>query len=75
MFDDVFGLTENCAETFRTGVRDAFGASIVTDVLEPIHVQINHLRSLSEDLERSFLNVEQLLQNARTMRTSGTVRQ
>lgn len=25
MFDDVFGMLERCTETFRGGVRDAFG--------------------------------------------------
>ena len=71
MFDDVFGMTEHCAKTFRSGVRDAFGASIIADVLDPIRNQIGQLRSLHEDVQRHSLNVEQLLQDARSMTLSG----
>lgn len=67
MFDDVFGMTDRCAETFRSGVRDAFGASIIADVVEPIRNQIGQLRSLHEDVQRHSLNVEQVLQDARSL--------
>ncbi len=67
MFDDVFGITERCAETFRGGVRDAFGASIIADVLDPIRNQIGQLRSFHEDMQRHSLNVEQILQDVRSM--------
>ena len=71
MFDDVCGMAEHCAEMFRSGVRDAFGASIIADVLDPIRNQIDHLRSLHEDVQRYSLNVEQVLQEARSMTLSG----
>jgi hypothetical protein len=67
MFDEVFGMTERCAETFRSGVRDAFGASLIADVLDPIRNQISLLRSLHEDIQRHSFNVEQVLQDARSM--------
>lgn len=67
MFDDVVGLTGSCAETFRSGVRDAFGASIIVDVIDPIRYQIDQLCILQEDVLRQSLNVEQLLQDARAM--------
>ena len=73
MFDDVYGMTEHCAESFRSGVRDAFGTSIIADVLDPIRNQIGQLRSLHEDVQRHSLNVEQLLQDARSMTLSGGV--
>lgn len=71
MFDDVLGMTDHCTETFRSGVRDAFGASIIADVLDPIRNQIGQLRFLHEDVQRHSLNVEQLLQDARSMTLSG----
>lgn len=67
MFDDVLGMTERCVETFRSGVRDAFGASIIADVLDPIRNQIGQLRSLHEDVQSHSLNVEQVLQDARSL--------
>lgn len=67
MFDDVFGMAERCTETFHDGVHDAFGASIIADVLDPIRNQIVQLRSLHEDVQRHFLNVNQLLLDARSM--------
>jgi len=67
MFDEVLGMTERCVETFRNGVRDAFGASIIADVLDPILNQIGQLRSLHEDVQRHSLNVEQVLQDARSL--------
>lgn len=67
MFDDAFGMVELCAETFRGGVRDAFGASIIADVLDPIRNQIGLLRSLHEDFERVSTNVERILQDARSL--------
>jgi hypothetical protein len=71
MFDDVFGMVELCAETFRCGVRDAFGASIIADVLDPIRNQIGLLRSFHEDIQRHSSSVEQVLQDARSMTLSG----
>jgi len=67
MFDDAFGMAELCAETFRGSVRDAFGASIIADVLDPIRNQIGLLRSLHEDFERVSTNVERILQDARSL--------
>ena len=67
MFDDVFGMTERCAETFRSCVGDAFGASIITDVLDPIRNHIGLLRSLHEESQRLSLSVEQVLQEARSI--------
>jgi hypothetical protein len=71
MFDDVFGMAEHCAETFRGGVRDAFGASIIADVLDPIRNQIGQLRSLHEEVQRHSLNIEQVLHDARSMTLLG----
>ena len=67
MFDDTFGMVEQCTETFRGGVRDTFGASIIDDVLDPIRNQIGLLRSFHEEFQRQSLAVEQVLQEARSM--------
>ena len=67
MFDDVFGLIERCAETFRGGVRDSFGASINADVLEPITNKIGMLRVFHEDYLRHSLNIGLVLQEARSI--------
>jgi hypothetical protein len=67
MFDDVFEMAERCAESFSGGVRDAFGASIIADVLDPIRHHIGLLRSFHEESQRLSLGVEQVLQEARSM--------
>ncbi len=67
MFDDILEMFEQCTETFRGGVRDVFGASIVADVLEPIRIHICLLRLLHEDVRRDSLNVAQTLQEVRSM--------
>ena len=66
IFDDVFGMAEQCSETFRNGVNDAFGSSIVADVLDPIRHEIGLLRSFHEEFQRQSLNIEQILQEARS---------
>ena len=70
MFDDVFEMVGRCVETFRGGVRDAFGASIIADVLDPIRHEIGSLRSFHEESQRLSLRVEQVLQEARSMTLS-----
>jgi hypothetical protein len=67
MFDDAFGVAGQCAETFRDGVRDAFGASIIADVLDPIRNEIGLLRSFHEEFQRHSSSVEQVLQEARSL--------
>ncbi len=66
MFDDVFGMTGQCVETFRNGVKDSFGASIVADVLDPICNEIGLLRSFNEEFQRQSMNIERVLQEARS---------
>ncbi len=67
MFDDVFGMVEQCTDTFRGSVRDTFGASIIADVLDPIRDQIGLLRSFNEDFQRQSLAIGQILQETRSM--------
>ena len=67
MFDDVFGMVERCAETFRGGVRDVFGASILADVLGPTQNEIGKLRMYHEEYQRQALNIEQIMQEARAL--------
>lgn len=65
MFNDVFGMAMLCADNFRDGVRDAFGASIVADVLEPILKEIDSLRVFHEELQREALTIDRTLADAR----------
>lgn len=65
MFDDVYGMAEQCVGTFRDSVKDSFGSSIVADVLDPICSEIGLLRSFHEEITRQSLNIEQVLQEAR----------
>lgn len=67
MFDDVLGLMTLCAENFRGGVRDSFGASIITDVLDPILKEIDSLRVFNEEFQRQALNIDRVLEDARTI--------
>jgi len=70
MFDDVFEMVERCTETFRGGVRDAFGASIIVDVMDPIRNYIGLLRSFHEESQRLSLAVQQVLEDARSITPS-----
>ena len=67
MFNDVFGMMTLCEENFRDGVRDSFGASIITDVLDPILKEIDSLRVFNEEFQRQALNIDLFLEDARTI--------
>ena len=66
MFDEVFGMTAQCAEVFREGVRDLFGASIVEDVLDPIIKEVDSLRIFNADFQQQSLSIDSVLADART---------
>lgn len=68
MFDDVFQIADQCTDQFRNGVRDPFGWSIVSDVLDPIRREIGLLRAFHEDFQRQSLNIEQILRETRSLR-------
>ena len=68
MFDDVFGMATLCAENFRAGVRDSFGASMIADVLEPILKQMDSLRHFKEEFQRQALNIDRVMEEARTIK-------
>lgn len=67
MFDDVFGMATLCADNFRDGVRDSFGASMFADVLAPILKELNSLRDVNEEFQRQALNIDRVLEGARTI--------
>ena len=66
MFDEVFGMAALCAENFREGVRDSFGASIVEDVLSPIIKEVDSLRIFNAAFTEQSLNIDKALVDART---------
>ena len=66
MFDDVFRTAALCTENFRDGVRDSFSASIIADALDPILKEIHSLRDFSEESQRQALNIDRVLEEART---------
>ncbi|AHY42826.1 hypothetical protein [Stutzerimonas decontaminans] len=70
MFDDVMGLMVGCANRFDAGVRDAFGTSIVNEVLSPILENIAFLRSFSEDYQRQVAAIHCVLAEAQGVGTS-----
>jgi len=74
MFDDVLGMARQCAETFRDDVRDAFGASIMADVLEPICHEIGFLSSFHEEFQSRSATVGLILQEARSLSFEGSLR-
>ena len=67
MFDEVFGMASLCAENFRDGVRDSFGASMIADVLVPILKEIDLLRDFNEEFQRQALNIDRVLEEVRTI--------
>ena len=68
MFNDVYGLATLCAENFRDGVRDSFGASMIADAIEPILKEIDSLRDFNEDFQRQALNIDRVMEEARTIK-------
>jgi len=67
MFDDALGMATLCAENFRDGVRDSFGASMIADVLDPILKEIDSLREFNEEFQRQALSIDRVLEQARTI--------
>lgn len=67
MFDDIFRMMTMCAEHFRGGVRDSFGASIIAEVLDPILKEIDSLRVFNEEFQRQALNIDRVLEDARRL--------
>ena len=67
MFDDAFGMATLCAESFRDGVRESFDASMIADVLDPILKEIHSLRDFNEEFQRQALNIDRVLEEARTI--------
>ena len=66
MFDEVSGMAALCTGTFREGVRDTFGASIVADVLDPILKEVDSLRIFNADFKQQSLSIDRTLADART---------
>ena len=67
MFDDVLRAATLCTENFRDGVRDSFGASMIADALDPILKEIDSLRQFNEEFGRQALNIDRVLEEARTI--------
>jgi hypothetical protein len=66
MFDEVFGMAALCTGNFREGVRDMFGASIVTDVLDPILKDVDSLRIFNAAFTEQSRSIDRTLADART---------
>ncbi|GAB4137616.1 hypothetical protein [Thermopirellula anaerolimosa] len=70
LFDDVRGIAVQCAEEFCSGVRDAFGASMIRDILDPILKEIDALRTFNEEFQRHSVSIATLLEEARSIRVT-----
>lgn len=64
MFDEVFGMAALCTENFSEGVRDTFGTSIVSDILDPILKEIDSLRAFNAVFQQQSLSIDQTLADA-----------
>lgn len=71
MFDDVFGMAMRSTESFRFGVRDSFGATLIADVLDPILKEIDSLRILNEEFHQQSVNIDRVLDEARSIHIKG----
>lgn len=71
MFDDSLGMAMQCTEHFRDGVRDSFGLSIMTDVLEPMLRDIESLREFNERYNRQASAIDRALHEARAIQFQG----
>ena len=67
MFDEVFGMATLCAKSFRDGVRDTLGTSIVADVLDPILKEIDSLRIFNDAFKQRSISIDQTLADARML--------
>ncbi|GFE94710.1 hypothetical protein [Acetobacter persici] len=65
MFDEVFGTATMCSDNFCKEVRDAFGVSIVADVLDPILKEINSLCIFNADFQQQLYVIDQILNDVR----------
>ena len=71
MFNDVSGMAGQCAGNFSGCVHDAFGASIISDVLDPVLKELSMLRSFGEEFQKLSMEVDQILQEARSLQPNG----
>lgn len=67
MFDDAYRMADQSADSFSNSVRDAFGDSIVMDILDPILNEINALRVFNESFQQQSFNIDQTLTEARVL--------
>ena len=67
MFNEVFGMATSCIEGFQAEVCDAFGASIVDEVLDPILKEIDSLRIFNADFHDQLLSIDNILTEARCL--------
>lgn len=67
MFDDVLGMATLCSAHFHDGVRDAFGASMAAEVLEPILKEIDSLRIFHAEFQRQAYGIEGTLAEVRAI--------
>jgi hypothetical protein len=51
-------------ESFSEGVRDTFGTSIVSDILDPILKEIDSLRAFNAVFQQQSLSIDQTLADA-----------
>jgi hypothetical protein len=67
MFDEVLSSTGLISANFQEGVRDSFGASIITDSLDPILNELQSLRHHSEEFNLQSIGIANVLEEARAI--------
>lgn len=68
VYNELYRLAALNTESFRDGVRDSFGASIIADALEPILNEINSLQCFNEEFQRQAINVDSIIEKVRTIK-------
>jgi hypothetical protein len=67
MFEEVLSSAGHLSASFQDGVRDSFGASIITDSLDPIFDELQSLRHHSEEFNLQSIGIANVLEEARAM--------
>jgi hypothetical protein len=66
-FHEIAAVVVSEGNRMQEMVQDQFGASIVAEVFEPLTVEAQSLASVSEEVETSFLAVDQIVEEARAL--------
>jgi len=67
LFDDLISLVSNQLLIFSDAVRDQFGVSIISQVFEPMIVNIKELQQVEDMLQKCLIEIDALTEELRSI--------